>query len=457
MKKYDLVIFGATGFTGQLITSRLLTNSEIVSNETRILLAGRNESKLKSLLKKSDKSGNELINVRVATVDDPSSLDELTRQSSVLLNCVGPFSKYGEPVVESCLRNGCHYLDITGEPSYINTLIQKYDQEAKAKKVCLVCSCGFDSIPADIGVFMLLKELQKSRSKSGDENGGNRNFVAVNGYLKLNMPGLVSYGTYHTLVTSLDNFSLFGTNQAKKSNNERQNEVVASSSRKKKPPVLKRTIRWEPSVSSYVVPFSTSDPTIVKRSAQVLGYVDDGTVPFDYAHYLQIERWYNVLLFVVVMMTLFLVTRFPGGSNLLLKVWRQPGEGPSEEDRKKSSCELTFQGLAKHNDGAIERITSACVIAGDPGYDETSEMALQSALLMVELFGNRAQSTSSDRMYGVLTTASVFGDKIVQRLHNHSKVRFIVKNRETVSPTLTTTYAQFRKEALRLTHFDKFE
>jgi len=124
-------------------------------------------------------------------------LDAITSKCKILLNCVGPYFKFGEPVIKSCIKTSCNYLDITGEPNFIK-LCLKYDEEAKKQKIVIINCCGFDSIPVDLGSFYTLQQFPENE----------RDDVQISGFLKAS--GKPSYGTWSTLMYSLTNqFSLF--------------------------------------------------------------------------------------------------------------------------------------------------------------------------------------------------------------------------------------------------------
>lgn len=122
---------------------------------TQWAVAGRSETKLLSVLKSVGvRSGLALddIPVIIADVQDTASIDAMTQRTKLLMNCTGPYRDYGEPVVRSCVQNCTHYIDITGEPQFMETMQLKYNQEARQNNVYVVSGCGFDSIPCDLGV-----------------------------------------------------------------------------------------------------------------------------------------------------------------------------------------------------------------------------------------------------------------------------------------------------------------
>lgn len=157
MKSYKIGVVGATSFVSRFVLQEL-------AKETgeKFLLGARSESKLNSILEESE---IENTNFDFISIDifDRSSLDKMTSQCRLVLNMVGPFDKYAWTLIESCLENNCHYMDITGEFNFVKKVIERYGEEFKNKDLCFLPFCGFDSIPADIGVHYLAEYLSMNK------------------------------------------------------------------------------------------------------------------------------------------------------------------------------------------------------------------------------------------------------------------------------------------------------
>src|SRR3990167_6170350 len=149
--RYDLVIYGATGFAGSVATKHLMESSNL--NGMRVAIAGRNKQKLEDL-QKLCKFKPDII---IADSNDPASVESMAQSTKVVLNFAGPFAKYAEPVIAACAKLGTHYLDITGETAFIRTMMDRYQEQAKASGARLIPFCGFDSIPADLTTFLALE------------------------------------------------------------------------------------------------------------------------------------------------------------------------------------------------------------------------------------------------------------------------------------------------------------
>jgi len=154
-RKYDYVVFGATGFTGQFVVEELARIAAGDNRKRHWAIAGRSEAKLRECLRvASENTGIKLedIPIIIADVSNPESLANMAKQTKVILNTVGPYRFYGEPVVKAAVENGAHHVDISGEPSYLEGMQLKYDEAAKAKGIYIVGSCGWDSIPSEMGI-----------------------------------------------------------------------------------------------------------------------------------------------------------------------------------------------------------------------------------------------------------------------------------------------------------------
>ncbi|MEF8806411.1 MAG: saccharopine dehydrogenase NADP-binding domain-containing protein, partial [Bacteroides sp.] len=181
---YDIVVWGATGFAGQLVAEHL--TSHYPAAELSVALGGRNESKLRRLAEGlADESDREEIAIVVGDATKPASLREMASQTKVVCTTVGPYTTYGTPLVEACIEAGTDYCDLTGEINWAREMIDRYHDDAVAADVKIVHSCGFDSIPSDLGVKLL-------QSYATEEFGDPCEFVRI--YLE-DGEGGVSGGT----------------------------------------------------------------------------------------------------------------------------------------------------------------------------------------------------------------------------------------------------------------------
>ena len=349
-RPHDLVLFGATGFTGALTAEYLAREApEGVS----WALAGRNQAKLESL--RSRLAGvNEAcaeLPILHADVEDAASLQAIARAARVVITTVGPYIRYGEPLVAACAEAGADYVDLTGEPEFVDLMYLRHHARAVETGARLVHCCGFDSIPHDLGVQFTVLALPEGVP------------IRVEGFVRAG--GVLSGGTLDTAVTAFSRL--------------RQYARVSRERRRTEPrPAGRRAhgIRGMPhrssEVGAWALPMPTIDPQIVLRSARAL---DRYGPDFSYAHYLAVERLPVAVGLVGGVASVGMLAQLGPTRNWLLRR-RPPGEGPSPERREKSWFNVRFVG-----EGGGRRVVTE-VAGGDPGYGETAKMLAQSALCL---------------------------------------------------------------------------
>jgi short subunit dehydrogenase-like uncharacterized protein len=159
-KKYDLILYGATGFVGQQAIAYL---AEHAAPSTRWAIAGRSKAKLQSVLEQvaHERPGAKDISIVAADAQDETALDALAAQANVVLSCAGPFALYGSKLVAACVKHHTHYCDITGETPWVRQMIDAHHAAAQASNTRIVPGCGFDSVPSDLGAYLLMREMRK--------------------------------------------------------------------------------------------------------------------------------------------------------------------------------------------------------------------------------------------------------------------------------------------------------
>ncbi|TMR98055.1 saccharopine dehydrogenase family protein [Nonomuraea basaltis] len=362
-RPYDIVLFGASGFTGALTAAYL---AGAAPPGTRWALAGRDRAKLERL-------GLD-VPILIADATDPGSVAELARQTRVLATTVGPYIRYGEPLVAACAEAGTHYLDLTGEPEFVDRVYVRYHDRAARSGAKIVHACGFDSIPWDLGVLYTVSRLPEGVP------------LRVSGFLRTRMRP--SGGTLATAMT------MFGR--------ARQMVEAGTQRRSAEPRPKGRKVSSAPGVLRYVggwaLPLPSVDPYIVGYSARLL---DRYGPDFTYRQYYAVRTLPAALATAAgagAFAALAMIPPARGWMQSRLK----PGEGPSPERRSRSWFKVTFLG-----EGGGERVVTE-VAGGDPGYDETAKMLGEAALCL-------AFDTVPDRS-GQLTTASAMGRPLIDRL-----------------------------------------
>ncbi|GGO82458.1 saccharopine dehydrogenase family protein [Nonomuraea cavernae] len=362
-RAYDIVLFGASGFTGALTAAYLAKNA---GPEVRWALAGRNPAKLRELGVDAP--------ILVADATDPASLAEVARQARVVVTTVGPYLTYGERLVAACAEAGTHYLDLTGEPEFVDRVYVDHHATAQRTGAKLVHACGFDSIPYDLGVLYTVNRLPEGVP------------LRVSGFMRADLR--MSGGTLHSGLTVFS----------------RPLQMIAAGARRRSAEARP----WGRRISSragglryvggWALPMPTLDPRIVGYSARLL---DRYGPDFEYRQYYAVRRLPAALTAVAGAGALVAMAQLPPARDWLLSRLR-PGDGPSPEQRAKSWFNVTFLG-----EGGGERVVTE-VAGGDPGYDETAKMLAESALCL-------AFDDVPERA-GQLTTASAMGTRLIDRL-----------------------------------------
>jgi short subunit dehydrogenase-like uncharacterized protein len=372
---HEIALYGATGFTGGLTAEYLARAAPGV----RWALAGRNQGKLEAVrdrLAQIDPGLAEMPLIR-ADAGDRVSMRAMAESSKLVISTVGPYSHFGEPVVAACAAAGTDYVDLTGEPEFVDRMWIAYNAEAERTGARLVHSCGFDSLPYDLGVLFTVQQMPEDVP------------LRLQGFVRTNAK--ISGGTFHSTVQILSRV--------------RQAAAVARERRALEGDPVGRRVRGPlgrphdvPDAGGWVVPLPTIDPQNVLSSARKL---DRYGPDFVYEHYLVVGRAVLVGGVAVAAGLGVALTQLAPTRNLLLKLM-DPGDGPSAEQRAKAWFNLRFVA-----EGGGTRLVTE-VSGGDPGYGETSKMLGEAALCL-------ARDELPERA-GQLTPAVAMGQALVDRL-----------------------------------------
>ncbi|WP_320670067.1 saccharopine dehydrogenase family protein [Patulibacter defluvii] len=375
-RRFDLVLFGATGFTGGLTAEYLARHAP---DGLRWALVGRNRAKLEAVRERLAALDPRTAELELLEADaaDPASLARVAEATKVVVTTVGPYALHGEPLVAACAAAGTDYLDLTGEPEFVDRMYNAYHEQALATGARIVHCCGFDSIPHDLGAYFTVLQLPEGVP------------LHVEGYVRAG--GQPSGGTFHSAVNG------FARARQMAAAAKRRRQIEPRPSDRRVRPASNR-IRRDEALGGWVVPLPTVDPQIVRRSARALErYGPD----FVYGHYLIARKARTVATLAAGVPTLFALAQLPPTRKLLLKAKAQ-GEGPSPEVRAKSWFRVRFVGT-----GGGQRVVTE-VSGGDPGYDETAKMLAESGLCLAL---DELPPTA-----GQVTTAQAMGDALLARL-----------------------------------------
>lgn len=373
-REFDVVLFGATGFTGTLTAEYLAANAP---NGCRWALAGRNLAKLEALRDRlaAINPACETLDLLQADVTDPVSLRAVAVRSRTVVSTVGPYITYGEPLVAACAEEGTDYLDLTGEPEFVDRMYLGYHERAVASGARIVHCCGFDSIPADLGAYYTVQQLPKD--------------VPITVQCYMSASAGFSAGTYHSAITAFSRMRAMSSAAAER----RRVEDRAADRRVRG---LKGLPRHE--LGSWVLPAPVIDPQVVLRSARAL---DRYGPDFSYGHNIAVRRLPAAAAILGGVGAAVLLAQVPPARRWLLGRM-QPGDGPDEQRRAKAWFRTRFVA-----EGGGRRVLTE-VSGGDPGYGETAKMLAESALCLA--FDDVPKSA------GQVTTAVAMGNPLIDRL-----------------------------------------
>ena len=401
--EYDLVIMGATGFTGKLVVEYLIENYGVENEEFTWAIAGRDINKLerlKSSFKYIDSNSNKIPRL-VVDSHDTNSLDKMTSISRLVISTVGPYLKFGEALVESCVKNGTHYCDLTGEVPFIRKSIDAFDIKAKKNNCRIVHSCGFDSVPSDIGVLLLQMDSLKRFDKPCDE---------VNLYVR-SIRGGLSGGTIDSMISI---FKYMGSNPGHRKLLKSPFSLNPRESLKNNTwqPILK-SVKWDDDIQRWLCPFIMAgfNSRIVMRTNAITDYRYG--IDFKYSEVSSYKKGLSGFLKAVVMFIGLVLIQISLKVRPLLWFLRKfflpsPGEGPSKEIRDNGFFKLDIIGSMDN----IKKIRLTVTGEGDPGYSATAKMITESALSIL-LNQDRIPKVS-----GVLTPAAGIGVVLAERLND---------------------------------------
>ncbi|XP_053567030.1 saccharopine dehydrogenase-like oxidoreductase isoform X2 [Bombina bombina] len=411
-REYQFVIFGASGFTGQFVVeevSRAADGDEFRGPGLRWAVAGRNKEKLEEVLQRAaDRLAKPQlkteIGIIICDVNDPPSLAEMCKKASVVLDCVGPYRFFGEPVVKACVENGAHFIDISGEPQFLEGMYFKYDSQAAEKGVYVVGSSGFDSIPADLGVLFTRNSLKGT-------------LTAVESFLsfKSGPEGTCIHdGTWQSAIHGVaDQGNL---RKLRKQFPLKPVPIVGAK--------LKRrgAVFYSNELKEYAIPFLGADVAVVKRTQRFL-HENYQETPVQYSAYVAVGGIASVIKLIFVGILFLLFTQFNCGRQLLIKYPKFfsfgffSKEGPTQKQMDDASFTMTFfgQGYSEGQDPQQGKPSvKICTQVSGPevAYVATPIAMVQAGVTIIK------EPKSLPKRGGVFTPGAAFSKtKIIERLN----------------------------------------
>jgi len=391
-RDFDIVLWGATGFTGQLVADYLVRNYLHGSTKLRFALAGRNEEKVRGV---ATEIGAPDLPILVGDSFDAGSLDAIASRAEVIISTVGPYAKYGAELVAACVRNGTDYCDLTGETQFVRAMIDAHEDEARRTGARIVHCCGYDSIPSDLGTLMVQDAFKERHGSYASEV----KMAAVD------MRGGASGGTIASMLNIFDELK---TNPGLRK--VLGNPYALNPKGVRGPDKGDQTgARMDKDLGMWTAPFvmAAINTRIVRRSHALMGlpWGED----FRYSEVMGTgkgAKGFSRALSVAGGLVAFMGSiAIPFTRPFVEKKLPSPGEGPDAEARAKGRFKTLL--LALGNGRAVRGIVSH---NRDPGYGSTAVMLSESALCLA------LQGAELDTPGGILTPATAMGTRLIERL-----------------------------------------
>jgi short subunit dehydrogenase-like uncharacterized protein len=399
-RKYDLVLWGATGFTGKLV-AEYLTRRYGVDREVKWALAGRNPGKLEQV--RAELAGIEAKAVKldliVGDANDRASLAPVVKDARVVITTVGPYAVHGKEMVAACVEHGTDYVDLTGETNFAREIIDLHHERAGQTGARIVHSCGFDSIPSDLGTLVLQEEMKARHGVRCAE---------VKFYMG-EASGGISGGT---LASMMNLFSLAASD--KNARRLMGDPYALNPDRKERGPDGRDQSgpRWDPDMKRWTGPFvmAAINTRVVRRSNALLGWAYGKD--FRYSECMSFgtgpRGWLTAAGLTAGIAGFALAAAWSPTRALLEKKLPGPGEGPSQQKREKGFFVVRLLGIGEQKNGEAPRLLEVVRGQADPGYGETAKMLSEAALCLAK--------DNLPTRGGVLTPASAMGVRLVERL-----------------------------------------
>ncbi len=389
-REFDIIVYGASGFTGRLVAEYLASQYGVGGDAPNWAMAGRSKEKLASV--RDEIGAPAETPLVVADADDAQSIEEMVKRTKVVLTTVGPYQLYGSDLVAACARHGTDYCDLSGEPAWMRQMIDAHHAAAQKSGARIVFSCGFDSIPFDLGVQMLQKEARtrfgkpatrvkgRVRKMQGTFSGGTAASLKATMAAAAKDPDVIKY---------LSNpFSLSGGFEGPKQprgNTPEYDDQLGS---------------W--ATAFVMAPINTKN---VHRTNALLGHPYGEDFVYDEMMLTGPGEQGEKIAHHVAN------TDMMGGDD-----GPKPGEGPGKHERENGFYDIVFVGST--DDGDTIRYS----VKGDkdPGYGSTSKMIAETALCLVR---NVPESEG-----GIWTPGALLGEKLADRLQANAGLTFAAEN-----------------------------
>jgi len=387
-KPFDIVVFGASGYTGRLVAEYLA--AEYGGTDLTWAMAGRSLDKLTSV--RTEMGISDAVALLEVDADNPASVSEMVDACRVVITTVGPYQLYGDELVKQCAERGTDYVDLTGEPSWMHETIARFSEAAKLSGARIVHSCGFDSIPFDLGVYLL---QQHAIEKTGEP------IATVKGRVRA-MNGTFSGGTIASMRATM-------------------------ASAKANPAIIQVLTNPFALTEGFTGPEQPAgmapqyDEELQSWSAPFI-MAPINTKNIHRSNFLMAHRYGEDFRYDEMLLTGDgdqgkAAAEFVAKDDSVAKSDLQPGDGPSKEERENGNYDAIFAGQACTGDLMISSVQGD----RDPGYGSTSKMLAEAAMCLL----HNPELASG----GLWTPAAALGDALIERLQAHAGLTFQIEQR----------------------------
>lgn len=406
---YDLVVFGATSFVGQILTRYLAEYFSTQQEQLRWAIAGRSQHKLQEV-KNSLGALGESLPILIADASNQAELNALCAQTRVVVSTVGPYALYGEPLIQACVNNGTDYCDLTGETQWIKKMIEKYESQAQQSGARIVHCCGFDSVPSDMGVYYLQQQAQKQFHAPATQ---------VSMRVKT-LKGGASGGTVASLINVIQEAA---ADPALRKDLVNPYVLCPPDHGNSQRQIYIKTAKFDPDFNAWIAPFvmAAVNERVVHRSNALSSNAYGSNFSYNEA-ILTGEglKGRFKALGVVSGLGVFMLAAVSKPVSQLMERYMlpKPGEGPTPQQQLAGRFDLRFIGKTEAGQSLKIKVTGD----RDPGYGSTGKMLGQAALSLALDHYKEGQKTG--RSGGFWTPATMFDAQFIHRLTEHAGLAF---------------------------------
>ena len=401
MKKWDLVLWGVTGFTGRLC-AEYLAEKYGEPQSLRWAVGARNPDKARRILADIGRPDIAVIQADSADLD---SLRAMAAQTRAICSVVGPYARYGTPLVEACIAEKTHYCDLTGEVGWMRNTIDRFDDAARQAGVKIVHTCGFDSIPSDLGVHFFQKKALETTGS----------YAAAISLKVSGAKGGFSGGTWASMSAQIE--------RAQSDRNFAR--LLANPYALNPDPAFRgpdgpdlRTVRYDPLVGQWIAPFIMAgiNTRVVRRSAALLQFAYGPDFRYDEAMCAGSGLGGRLRAWMILLMLGAVASARPGSiaKSVLDRLAPKPGEGPSRKLIESGYFNMRLIGSTPAGQKLEARVSGK----RDPGYGATSRMLAECGVCLAR------DTASLPERCGVLTPATAMGDVLIARLETNADICF---------------------------------